>query len=105
MAGTRGRGLFVVGLDIASEHEAEFNRWYDEEHLAARLAIPGTIGGRRFVAVDGSPRYLTIYELENPEVVASEGFRGYQASANDKRMSQLYDMKLRSVYRDITPEG
>ena len=35
MAKTRGTGLLMVWTDIDEEHEAEFNRWYDEEHLRA----------------------------------------------------------------------
>ena len=32
MAKTRGTGLLMVWTDIDEEYEAEFNRWYDEEH-------------------------------------------------------------------------
>ncbi len=34
MAKTRGTGLLMVWTDIDAEYEAEFNRWYDEEHMS-----------------------------------------------------------------------
>ena len=39
MAKTRGTGLLMVWTDIDPEFEAEFNRWYDEEHLPRMLSM------------------------------------------------------------------
>ena len=35
MAKTRGTGLLMVWADIDPEFEAEYHRWYDEEHIAS----------------------------------------------------------------------
>ena len=58
------RGLLLVMGEPHPDAEAEFNRWYDEEHLKERIACPGILGARRFRAVEGTPRYLALYELE-----------------------------------------
>src|ERR1044071_6957275 len=71
MAKTRGTGLLMVWTDIDEEHEAEFNRWYDEEHLARLLAVPGFLGAGRYVALKGGPKYLAICELEDHNVLRS----------------------------------
>ncbi len=42
MAKTRGTGLLMVWTDIDAEHETEFNRWYDEEHLPRLLECRGS---------------------------------------------------------------
>ena len=68
MADKKGKGLFMVWCDIPADKEDDFNRWYNEEHLADLLAIPGVLSAARYVAVSGSPKYLACYELENPEV-------------------------------------
>ena len=34
MAKTRGTRLLMVWADIDPEYEAEYHRWYDEEHIA-----------------------------------------------------------------------
>ncbi len=33
-------------------------RWYDREHLEERVAIPGFLEARRYVAHRASPKYL-----------------------------------------------
>ena len=33
-------GLLLFMTDIDPAHEDEFNRWYEEEHLGERMAIP-----------------------------------------------------------------
>ncbi len=40
-------GLLVNAMNIAPEHEAEFNEWYDKEHIPALAAVPGVLGARR----------------------------------------------------------
>src|SRR6516162_10186151 len=39
MIKTRGTGLLMVWSDIDAEFEAEFNRWYDEEHVPRLLQV------------------------------------------------------------------
>ena len=53
--------------------EEEFNAWYDDEHMAERLAITGFRSARRWVAnvAPGEGKYLATYELDAPEVLTS----------------------------------
>lgn len=63
-------GLLVNGMSAAPEGEADFNRWYNEEHIPALSAVPGCILARRFVTTNGCPqKYLALYHLESPDVV------------------------------------
>src|SRR2546430_13563153 len=41
----KGTGLMMVWADVPADKEKEFNRWYNEEHLAERLALPGFLSG------------------------------------------------------------
>jgi len=50
----QGKGLLAVWTDIPVHIEADFNRWYDEEHLAERAGIPGFLNARRYVSVQGT---------------------------------------------------
>ncbi|MBY8862341.1 hypothetical protein K7711_38125 [Nocardia sp. CA2R105] len=63
------RGLLLASMDVDPAKEAEFNRWYWEEHFPERLACPGFQWGARFRATDGPPRYLALYLLDNLEVL------------------------------------
>ena len=56
MAKTRGTGLLMLWTDIDPEHEAAFNRWYDEEHIPQKRATPGFRSARRFRSHDVTGR-------------------------------------------------
>ena len=68
MADKKGKGLFMVWIDVPADKEEDFNRWCNEEHLDELLSIPGVLSAARYAAVSGSPKYLACYELENVEV-------------------------------------
>jgi len=54
---TKGTGLLMVWADVPANREDEFNRWYNEEHVPERLAVPGFLSAARYEAVrDSSPR-------------------------------------------------
>lgn len=74
MAKTRGTGLLMLWTDVDAEHEAEFNRWYDEEHIKRLLQVPGFLSAGRYVALRGGPKYLAMYELEDHNVLKSAAF-------------------------------
>jgi hypothetical protein len=94
------RALLIAMLDADVSDEEDFNRWYDEEHIRDRLECPGFISARRFEVVDGSPKYLTIYELESPESLESAEYRALFASPSERTKRMVAGMKgvVRSVY-------
>ncbi len=47
MANKKGTGLFMVWVDVPADKEAEFNGYYNEEHLAELLAVPGVLNAAR----------------------------------------------------------
>jgi hypothetical protein len=67
--------VFVVMTNAAPGQEAEFNRWYDEEHLGDVLKLPGMVSAQRFqVAAEeaanpqASLKFLTLYEIETDDL-------------------------------------
>ena len=58
-------------MDIPAAMEEEFNAWYNTVYIPGYLTVPGVMGVRRFVVIDGQPKYLTVYDFERPDV--SEG--------------------------------
>src|ERR1051326_6127418 len=71
---TRGPRLWMVGSDIDPAYEEEYHRWYDEEHIAHLLAVPGFLSAGRYVALKDGPKYLALYELDHPDVLRSPAF-------------------------------
>ena len=43
-------GLILAGLDVDVDNGEAWNRWYDLEHLAPNVSLPGIVTGRRYVA-------------------------------------------------------
>lgn len=108
MTTKKGDGLLLVYSDVAAEHEAEFNRWYDEEHIPERLSIPGVLNAARYEAVAGGPRYLACYELASPDAWYSEDWQKWlkNPTAWSRRMSPsvIGTAYIRNLYRRIYPE-
>jgi hypothetical protein len=100
----RPRGLLLVMIDIDPEHEEELERWYNEEHLGERLNVPGFLTARRFMAVEGKPKYLALYDLESPEVMQSAAYKRIRyASEWTRRMEPRFKNFVRNIYVEITP--
>jgi hypothetical protein len=107
MAKKKGTGLLMVWTDVPADQEEEFNRWYNQEHLAERLAIPGFLSAARYEATTGGPKHLAYYELESIEVLESEAYKYVQAHPTEwtKRCSPnvLGTISIRNVYTLIHP--
>ncbi len=97
------RGLLLVLMDVDPDHEAEFNEWYDKEHLAEKQGSPGFISARRFVAVDGSPKYLAIYDLESPDALQDPRYTSMPKTAWTNKMRPFFRNLQRGVYVETTP--
>src|SRR5947199_699618 len=65
----KGRGIFMVYVDIDAQHVQEFNEWYNTEHLPELLSVPGILSAARYEAVKGGPQDLACYELESVAVM------------------------------------
>ena len=113
-----GTTLFVVMMDVDPEHDADFNRWYDEEHVPERLSCPGFLAATRYRGIDADPagrpqgeelrpRYLAVYELESPEVLAGEPYLKMveKPSPWTREMRRHYRIAVRHTYLRLTPGG
>ena len=54
--------------------DAEFDAWFQGEHLLERLAVPGFLFGRRHQAISGSAAYSNFYLVESPAVLTSKAY-------------------------------
>src|SRR5262249_53568332 len=100
-----GKGILLTSMDIDAAHEAEFNRWYDREHLEERVAIDGFLEARRYVAQIGKPKYLSLYSTETFEVLDSPAYR--TALANQTAWSKANIARYKKMPRagPRTPSG
>ena len=102
-----GKGMLLTSMDIDPSDEAEFNRWYDREHLEERVAIPGFLEARRYVAHEGKPKYLSLYSTETFEVLDSPAYRTALANQTDWSKANIARFKnmIRAVARITISRG
>jgi hypothetical protein len=85
-------GLLLNAMNVEPAAEAEFNEWYDKEHIPALAAVPGVLCARRFRATSANRRYVALYHLAVPDVQATPAWK----SAADSEWTR----KLRPHFRD-----
>lgn len=71
---TQANALITVWLDVAPQHEAEFNDWYNLEHLPQLIGLPGFISARRYKADDAPLKYLAWYDTLDESIETSPDF-------------------------------
>jgi len=69
-----GKAAMLLSFDVAPEAISEHDDWHTHEHLPERLSIPGFRRGTRWVALEGQPRYLVLYEVADLETLASDAY-------------------------------
>src|ERR1700692_3513161 len=94
-----GKGMLLTSMNIDPAHEAEFNRWYDREHLVERVAIPGFLEARRYIAHSGSPKYLFLYWTNPFDVLDSPAYR--KALTNPTEWSKTTLPRFKNMIRAI----
>jgi len=92
------KGILIAMMEPPTAIEEEFNDWYDTEHVPERAACPGFESARRFVCLDGWPRYMALYDLAYRGVLDEAGYAaisGTRFSPWSKRILA----KVRGQYR------
>jgi hypothetical protein len=67
-------GILAIWNDVTPGREADFDAWFQGEHLVERLGVPGFRFGRRHEAVSGAPRFFVFYVTDGPEVLTSKTY-------------------------------
>ncbi len=102
-----GTTIMAVMMQVDPEHEEEFNRWYDEEHLLERMEIPGYISARRFKLEEGEGmlNFLCIWELQDASPLQSEEYQRQRARMTDlhRRANEVIKQRARGIYKQIYP--
>jgi len=87
--------VLLVAMNVAPEAEAEFNEWYNSEHLPGFAAVPGVLCARRYRGAGATQRYAAIYHLADPEVHRSAAWRTAGGTPWTERMRPHFRDVLR----------
>ena len=75
------RALLLNWFDLAAGSEAAFDSWHNREHVIERLAVPGFIGGRRYVSIDRpAPTghgWLVAYDATDLSILESAAYAAH----------------------------
>ncbi len=97
-----GLGVMINWNNVAPENRPAYDAWHCHEHMAGRLTIPGFLRGRRYIAAvpDQVRSFLTMYEVENLEVLTSDA---YFAKANSPSpLTQRTSPVVRDAVRGLS---
>ncbi len=95
--------ILVVQLDVPKEHDAEFNRLYDGEHVPNLTSVPGVRSGQRYKLQDGEDMlpYLAIYEIDSPDVINSAEWEKAATTPGWMGVRQHISARRRGVFKKI----
>jgi hypothetical protein len=105
--------LLVFSNPVAGR-EDEYNKWYDGQHLADVVSIPGFVNGQRFVATDTQLRkggamppkkYVVVYTIVTDALPAVYAEVNRRIATGITYMSPAYDRaaSYNYTYKAITP--
>lgn len=69
----RSDAAMVLFYDIDGD-TADHDDWHSYEHFHERLSVPGFLRATRWIATDGAPRYMVIYEVSGTDVATSQSY-------------------------------
>ena len=105
------RGLLLVGFDVDAAHAQAFGQSYDGDYLTRLAAVPGVMRVRRFRCdQDGAgllagdpPSELTVFDLEQHEVVSGSDWQRAINAAETRRMEAFIARRMENIYERIFP--
>jgi hypothetical protein len=101
-------GILAIFNDCRAGREAEFEAWFQGEHLIERLSVPGFLFGRRHKAISGSCGYFNFYMVETPAVLTSKPYLerlDHPTPMTRTIMSEVFVNMNRTVCRRTTRRG
>ena len=88
-------GLLVASMNVEPAAEAEFDEWYNTEHVPYLAAVPGVIAARRFRSDDPAceRKYLALYNLDSVDASRS--------AAWEKAAHTPWSARINRYFRDL----
>jgi hypothetical protein len=88
------------------EREADFNAWYDEEHIPLRMRIAGFVSAQRYR--DGDTRnYLAVYEMTSGDALTTPDYVRLKTEPSPRTRDMLASVSgfTRYLANPLQPEA
>ena len=69
-----GQAVMINWSDVAVENRHAYYEWHCREHMVGRVALPGFVRGRRYIAAKASRDFLVCYEVEDIGALTSKAY-------------------------------
>ncbi len=101
------QGLLAIWHGVEPGFEPAFDDWYDRQHHAERVAVPGFVRARRYVNLDTGPRYFSRYDVDDARVLASAPYLGVLDTPTEwtRTLMPRYRNTTRAVFRFVAGTG
>lgn len=77
-------GMLFSQMTPPAGEVKRFERWYDQDHIPARMGLDGFVGAHRFWQVDPprdtAPHHLAIYDLASLDALGTEDYRALKSA-------------------------
>jgi len=78
-------GILFSQMIPRPEDVERFNTWYNTDHIPARMVLPHFMRATRYApANEETPDYLAVYEVEDMEAFATEGYKDLKKDPSEE---------------------
>jgi hypothetical protein len=99
-------GVLFVCAVADGPRRAQFDHWYDTEHLPGRMQVPGFRGAVRYREVSEAAVRATacLYDLESVEVLRSEAYLALQTRTAQDTAAHVGEVDLHRLVGELGAE-
>jgi hypothetical protein len=103
----RVKGLLFSQMEPPPGWEDDFTDWYENEHIPARMALPGFASAKRYRAIEGQPAYLACYFLDDLAVLETPDYQRLKSDPSERTARMLSSVNgfTRYTCREISDTG
>ena len=83
------QGMLFSQMEPPPELEAEFNDWYETEHIPVRLALSGFTAAVRYRERGTQRKYLAVYEIGDMRILDSAGYLALKTRPSERTALML----------------
>jgi len=95
---------YVVATDVDAGDEADFNRWYDTEHMPGLAGVAGTVHCARLRSRDGAPRYHACYDITSPQLLEGGAWLALRHTPWSTQVRRQFRNPRRLMFRTLLDE-
>jgi hypothetical protein len=92
--------VYLVHTLVEPDHEREWRRWQDQEHIPALLALPGYVGVQRLVSIDEARSYLNVWWLQTSGAFGTPAYLQASLTPWFDRIRPFYSVRVEFAVTD-----